>query len=452
MNTPSKPVRILAAAAAAAITMTACVSSPAPVQATTAAPTTATVDIPDTPAGRQLTWLLDAVPRAPISDNELTGHFTAGFLKAVPPAQLNQSLVSVKSMALNKIVAAQDTQLVARITVGTTSYDMVIHVDATGLMDGLRFAEPVEPKPTPTSWAEVDKRVRAVAPEAGFLAAELTDSGKCRPVHGVAAGEARPLGSMFKLYVLGAVVSRIKSGAFGWDTRLTITPELKSVGSGELQDRPDGSKISVLEAAKLMISISDNTAADMLVHKAGRKTVERTMRDWGVRDKRNVPLLTTRELFVLKGVDHPAGVKKYLSLSTAKKRAHLDKVVAEIPPSKIQPWTTPRDLDTIEWFASPSDICRAYAGLVKLSDRRVGEIMSINDAGIGLDKAQWPTVWFKGGSELGVSDMGFLGRTSKGRTYVVTTLAANPKAALGEQTTSEQIALALGGFTLTKGS
>ncbi|MFC5824354.1 serine hydrolase [Nonomuraea insulae] len=451
MNTPSKPVRILAAAAAA-IAMTACVSGPAPVQATAAAPMTATVDIPDTPAGRQATWLLDAAPRAPIPDNELAGHFTADFLKAVPPAQLNQTLVSVKAMTLEKILAAQDTHLVARITVGTTPFDMVIDVDATGLMNGLRFAEPLKPAPTPTSWAEVDKRVRAVAPESGFLAAELTDSGKCRPVHGVAADEARPLGSMFKLYVLGAVVSSVRSGAFGWDTQLTITPGRRSLGSGGLQERPDGSKVSVLEAAKLMISISDNTATDLLVHKVGRKAVERTMRSWGLRDKRNEPLLTTRALFVLKGVDYPAHVKKYVSLSTSKQRAYLEKVVDKVPLSKIQPYSSPRELDTIEWFASPSDTCRAYAGLVKLGDRRIGEIMSINDAGLGLDKARWPAVWYKGGSEPGVSDLGFLGRTSKGKTYVVTTLATNPKALLGDQTAVEQLALTRGGFTLAKDS
>ena len=99
-------------------------------------------------------------------------------------------------------------------------------------------------------------------------------------MHGVAAGEKRPLGSMFKLYVLGTVAERIRSGAFGWDTELTITPELKSLAGGQLQDRPDGSKVTVLEATRLMISISDNTATDLLIHKVGKKAVERTMRAW----------------------------------------------------------------------------------------------------------------------------------------------------------------------------
>jgi hypothetical protein len=57
----------------------------------------------------------------------------------------------------------------------------------------------------------------------------------------------------------------------------------------------------------------------------------------------------------------------------------------------------PADIDTIEWFASPDDICRAFAGLQQLAARPalapLGPIPSANNAGIGLDPAQWPTIW-----------------------------------------------------------
>jgi beta-lactamase class A len=41
-----------------------------------------------------------------------------------------------------------------------------------------------------------------------------------------------------------------------------------------LQYEPEGTQISVLDAAAKMISISDNTAADMLIHLVGRSAVE----------------------------------------------------------------------------------------------------------------------------------------------------------------------------------
>jgi beta-lactamase class A len=449
MKTPSKPARLLAAAAVT-VTLTACVGQPVPAQATSA-PATATVTttpvIPDTPVGRQLRWLLDATGRPPIAESELTAHFAAGFLADIPAAQVNQVLAGFKGMRLEQVVKSENTALIARVTAGGAPYEVVLSVDGAGLIDGLQFRPPA-----PTSWAELDQRMRKVAPQAGFLAAELTKGGRCRPVHAVARDTARPLGSMVKLYVLGAVAERIRSGAFGWDTQLTITPELKSLPSGQLQDRPDNSKVSVLEAAKLMISISDNTATDLLIHKVGRKAVERTMRAWGALDKRNVPLLTTRELFVLKGADYPRHAKRYLAMGTAERRAYLDKVVAKVPLSAIKAWTAPRELDTIEYFGSPAGICQAYSRLAALGDRRVGEVLSNNDGGLGLDRSQWPTVWYKGGSEPGLSDVSFLGRTSEGKAYVVTVMAVDPGAPLNGQVTLEQIALARGAFTLAVGS
>ncbi|MEV0615292.1 serine hydrolase [Nonomuraea sp. NPDC050404] len=446
MKTPSKPARLLSAAAVA-ITMTACVSQPGPVYATqtASAGSVAAPTIPDTLAGKQLTWLLDAVNRTPIPDDELAGHFSPDFLKAVPPAQVNEALASVKGMQVRRVLSSQNQYLLAEVTAGATTSNAEITVDTAGVIVGLQFGQP-----DPKTWAEIDKRMSTASPDSGLLAAELTGNGRCRTVHAVAAGKARPLGSMVKLYVLGTVADQIKRGKFGWDSQITIKDELKSLPSGVLQDRPDGTKVSVLEAAKLMISISDNTATDLLIHKVGRKAVERTMRAWGVADKRNSPLITTRDLFVFKGVDYPTHTKKYKSLSTAAKRAYLDKVLAKEPLSKVQMWTKPRDLDSVEFYASPNDICRAYGELVKLGDKRIGEAMSINDAALGLDRKQWPTVWFKGGSEPGVLDLSFMARTSEGKTYVVTTMAIDPNEPIKPAVQSEQLGVVRTAFGLAR--
>ena len=40
--------------------------------------------------------------------------------------------------------------------------------------------------------------------------------------------------------------------------------------------------------------------------------------------------------------------------------------------------------------------------------------LQINDGGVGLDPGQWPTVWYKGGSETGVLTLNYLARTSGG--------------------------------------
>ncbi|GAB2934518.1 serine hydrolase [Nonomuraea fastidiosa] len=447
MITPSKPARFLAAAT---IAVTAGVAAGVPVHAETirsGVTAVAAPEIPDTPAGRQLGWVLQAVSRAPLPERELRAHFAAGFLGDFPPASINQAFAEYKGITLERVTVSQERQLVARVLLGRTPIELIVAVDGAGLIDGLLFRAPEA-----RSWREVDERLRAIAPQTSFLAAELTAGGECRPVRAIAAGKRRPLGSMIKLYVLGTIHRQIKSGAYGWDTELTIEDELKSLPGGELYDRPDGSKVTVLEAAKLMISISDNTATDLLIHKAGREAVERTMRAWGVHDKRNVPLLTTRDLFVLKGVKYPRLAKKYLSLSDRAQRAYLKKVVAGQTPADFKLYTEPRELDTLEWFATPRDICRAYTELLKLDDGHIGQVLSINDGGIGLDRAKWPTVWFKGGSEPGLLDVGYLARTAGGRTYVVTAMAVDHKTPLGNVATLEQVALARSAFTLADGS
>ncbi|MEV4065612.1 serine hydrolase [Nonomuraea dietziae] len=430
---------------ASSLLLTACAAAPSALASATpsAAPVSASavardVPIPDTPAGRQLSWLMSAVPDAPIPEQQLTEHFSALMLSALPPAELNAVLVGTKDLRLIKILYAVDTAITAEVTTGGRTLWMELTVDAEGKISGLRMTPPVTPKPTPTTWKEIDERVRKAAPRVGFLAAEITRDGRCVPVRSLAPRTPRPLGSMFKLYVLAAVAKKIPN----WDTKLTIKPSLKSLPSGELQDRPDNSKVSVLEAAKLMIGISDNTATDLLMHKVGRKTVE-------AYQSRNAPLLTTRELFALKGAAYPEHARRYLSLGEKQRRAYLDRVVAKIPLSEIKPWVSPRELDTIEWFGTPGEVCAAHARLRVLGDRRVGEVMSQSDAGLGLDAKKWRPAWFKGGSEAGVLALGHSATTKDGRTFFVTTMASDTKAPLDEgNVATEALALAKGAFEL----
>jgi len=114
----------------------------------------------------------------------------------------------------------------------------------------------------------------------------------------------------------------------------------------------------------------------------------------------------------------------------------------------------PTDIDTIEWFASPDDICRAFAGLQQLAAQPalapLGPILSANNGGTGLDPAQWPAVWYKGGSEPGVLTLGFLATNSKDQTFVVVAMLSDPAAALSPSATPELLAIVRGAFELAR--
>lgn len=409
-------------------------------------------EIPDSPAGRQLRWILDAVGRTPLAESELKEHINAAYLALVTVDGANTFLKDLAGLELKELTEVTATSLAGAGTLSDKTVLFRLRVDKDGRIDQFDAVPPPPPIPaTPASWAELDQRLRKVAPEVGFLAAEINSRGRCEIVHAVAPDKTQPLGSIFKLYVLGAVAEKIRNGELSWNTKLRIKPEWKSPGEGGLVDQPDNSTVTVREAAKLMISISDNTATDILIHTVGRKTVEAKVRQWSDHANLNIPFLTTRELFLLKGANYPQQAKTYLALDTAGKRAYLKNTVAKQSPSDIVGWNKPREIGALEWFGSPRDICRAYAGLTRLKSKPLHEALSANDIGLELDPKKWPTVWAKGGSELGVLDLSYFARTAKGKTYVVTALSNNPEAGLDERTLApELISLSRGAFSLVK--
>jgi hypothetical protein len=319
---------------------------------------------------------------------------------------------------------------------------LTLDVDTSGLVAGIRLTPYL---PAPVSWAGLDASLRTLAPRVSFAAARISASG-CRLVHGDSPATARPLGSAFKLYVLGAVARAVKSGRLSWDTSLAINPAWKSLPSGVLQNQPDGTPLPLSEYADYMIAISDNTAADHLIHEVGRSAVQQQFARFGNRAP-NKPLLTTREFFALKGSNYPATAKAYLALPVAG-RARALPGLDQVPLTGITAWQHPRMIDKVEWFGSPLDICRAYAGLWSLKDPQVNEALTLNDGGIGLSPADFPTIWFKGGSEPGVLTLNYLARAADGTPVTASLMLCDPARALPDAVAAQALALLRGGVTL----
>jgi hypothetical protein len=442
---------VLALATASMIAAAAGCSSAGP-----AAPPAATASFPHTAAGSQAHWLFGAVKHQPIPAAEVTAHFDHAFLAQVPPAELNTSFAGLSSLRLDSITTSTPTAMVFIVTAnGSTRLRVSLATDARGLISGLLLQPASAPSaalaPVPSTWAAVDRQVRSVAPQVRLLVASVSGS-TCRPIQAIGAATPAPLGSAFKLYVLDALARAIAAGKVSWNQRLTITSQLKSLPSGELQNDPDGTRLSVRRVAAMMISISDNTAANMLISLLGRPAVEAATRTSGMADPgRDVPFLTTRELFVLKLDDWPKLASRYLALDAAGRLALLAGTVDHVPLSALNPsgWTAPRDINSLEWFASPADICRVYASLGALARQPklapVASILQLNSGGLSLDRSQWRSVWFKGGSEPGVLTLNYMATTRAGKSYVVSVLAENPSAPIAEAAAAQKLISAIKG-------
>src|SRR5690606_18725709 len=92
----------------------------------------------------------------------------------------------------------------------------------------------------------------------------------------------------------------VATGEIAWADPLAIADAHKSLPSGRMQDEAAGTEYPVSHYAQEMIRISDNTATDHLLHLVGRKKVEAYMARFCGEADRNRPLLSTREMFVLK--------------------------------------------------------------------------------------------------------------------------------------------------------
>ena len=420
------------------------------------------MSLPTTAAGRQAAWLLGRLDQLPISDAELAAHFAPAFLAAVPAIELNTTLEQVRGLRVTAIVTATATALVANVQVQGTMLQLLLSVGLDGKIGSLRLAPAGAASgsaATPTtvaaasSWSQVDAALKSVVPTARLLVADATDN-TCRTVHGLDASTAAPLGSAFKLYVLDALAQAIAAGKLSWTQKLTVTDAVKSLPSGELQNVAAGTTVTVQQAALLMISISDNTAADLLLGLVGPDAVEQAMRDTGMADPaRNIPFPATRELFVLKLSDYPKLAEAYLAATTAGKSALLRQTHA-VPLAALdaKAWTTPLDIDTVEWFASTTDICQVYLSLGHLSAEPalapLKTILSANSGQIPLSHSEFPSVWFKGGSEPGVLTLNYRVMTASGRTYVASLLTEDSTAAIPASATGAMLGILAGAIEL----
>jgi hypothetical protein len=302
---------------------------------------------------------------------EIKQHFDKAFLAQVPPAKINKVLERYPSRSPWRLVTldagtARNLLLVSAIA-RTKRLGVEIETDPHGLINAvLLSAEPALP-PGPTSWSAVDRAVRKLAPDVGFEAATVGAGGRCDPVNTLAPSAPRPLGSMFKLYVLGAVADEVSQGRLSWQTKVALTGRLRSIPSGSLQIEPLGTRYTVAQLAQLMISSSDNTAADELAALAGRSAVEAQVRLTSRHASLDVPFLRTREWAALKFDRYPHYANAYLAGSPTARLSYLRTVVDHLPLSAIEPnpgdLSQPRDIASIEWFGSPADLCAQFARL-----------------------------------------------------------------------------------------
>ena len=426
---------LTAALAAIALTLAGCAgtttapsSSPSP----TASASQAAVVIPATPAGATTRWVLDLMnAEADTTAADWEGRLTAEFLAEVPAEEIakliNTSIRPAKPLEATAYEGDERTAVTTIVGQIGEPFNLSISVTEDDKIEGLFMGPATEPREAATSLDEVTERLGKLPGDVRALV--IRDGERLVDRN---ADEAAPTGSVFKLYVLGAVADAVAAGTLAWDETLTVTDEVKSLPSGELQDAPAGTTLSVRDAAEKMISISDNTATDMLIQRVSRDAVETAVVEMGHSDPALMrPFLTTQELFALGWGDHDALAERWAAGDEGERRAVLDELAAL--PFDIAVDTV--DLTAtfwqrgMEWFFSPDDIAAAHDALQTraAADPVVSEILEINP-GITIDSAAWSNVAFKGGSSPGVVAGSWYARSADGTPVTIVVTMADDEA------------------------
>jgi beta-lactamase class A len=332
--------------------------------------------------------------------------FAPAFLAQVPFDQIDAIVVSFTGQfgPLVEVTGSGGT-LTTRFE--RAEMQTQITLDGDGRIIGLLFGPAI---PLGVDLNDMVNQIAALPGEVSVLV--LTDGE-------VAAGYqpelALGVGSAFKLAVLAALTDEIAAGPMAWDDVVALDPARRSHPSGILQGWPEGTPLTLATLANLMISISDNTAADMLLDVVGRERVE-------AEGPRNAPFLATGEMFRLKSQGNEGLAAAWIDGNEDARRA----ILAEIDAMPLPPvgQFSPQPILGIEWFFNAFELC---ALLDRVAD---SPVFTINP---GIASAgDWSQIAFKGGSEPGVLNLSTRVVAADGTTHCVVA-SWNNDAALNEQ-------------------
>ena len=137
---------------------------------------------------------------------------------------------------------------------------------------------------TPPAW--LDTRVRAeVAAFSGNvrLYAKNLDTGAVYSLNG---DERVRTASTIKVAVMVEAFARVAEGKAKWSDELVLSKASRYSGSGVLQELTDGLRLNLRDAVTLMMTLSDNTATNMVLDHLSTDAVNARMESLGFRQTR----------------------------------------------------------------------------------------------------------------------------------------------------------------------
>jgi hypothetical protein len=324
---------------------------------------------------------------------------------------------SVDEIKVCERLSERSARIRARFAQGYAAHgELAIDEEQPPRVQWLRFDLPTRES---DSWRDIEAEVRDLPGQSSFEVCNLTQGTTLAAVE-----RERPLGvgSVSKLVVFWAVLAEVNAGRRRWDDIVVLADRDRSLPTGVLQDWPAGAPLTLHTATALLVSMSDNTAADLLLRELGRERVEAGLDRLGPGAVARLrPFCSTRGMFALVAAPEAAR-HAYEAASEPARRALLDAAEAGPPPVLAQvsgAWPAGWD-----WIFSAAEVSALLALLAaELARSPEGRaLLAINQGGLSL--GSWPFCGFKGGSSPGRLAFAVLLETER-RDWVGITLASN---------------------------
>ena len=219
--------------------------------------------------------------------------------------------------------------------------------------------------------------------------------------------EAFSVASAFKLSVLAAVGDLLDDGTLAGDDVVEITEDDRSLPSGLMQDWPEGTAVTVDTLLVQMMSISDNTATDVLMRVAGRDQIDRYAGE-------HRPVPTTREMFAILGDEEETLAEDWRNAdSSAEREAVLEQAASESIDGDMG-LPSHRDRRDIGWMYTArqlAELAEAVAGMEAAAVSRGA-----------ADAVDWDNVVYKDGYVPGAAAEVVHGQEDDGEKYTIVLL------------------------------
>lgn len=373
--------------------------------------------LPSGPAADQLAWMLSELQAGEnTSATEAQAHFDpandpgvmAGFMNDLrgyfPDAKVSD-VVGVSPLEVVVVIDSPvddptEPQGYLFFNAAYTGNNLVRNFAVTDYYGSVQY-----PADQNLSLTQAADKFETLSQQPALLVGRIRPGMQCDVVLGRQQALPRSTASQFKLWVLGGVARAIAEGTISIDSTTITLVASELAPAGLMNHEPLGTVFPLQDVTTLMMANSDNTATDLLHELVGRDWIEQIVTEFeNTHANLLTPFLGISEQFLLLSDVTLSQAQSFVSGTETFQQQFLETEIEPLGSYVDDPHPYFHQSLVLDgtWRASPVDICKAFAHLLRLPQG--SDAIMATDQALGAQAAQpevrgqWDRVWYKGGS------------------------------------------------------